>query len=67
MHTDIGKINFNLILPNNANRYCKSGFAKNVTSSEVTESPTNDQNQSRNSLTNIIITPNSNKSDFHNN
>ena len=39
---------------------------KNVPSSEVNESPTNDQNQSRNSLTNIIITLNSNKSGFYN-
>ena len=51
---------------NNANCYCQSCFVKNVLASEVNESPTNDQNQSRNSLTNIIITPNSNKSDFYN-
>ena len=51
---------------NNANCYCQSCFVKNVLASEVNESPTNDQNQSRNSLTNIIITPNSNTSDFYN-
>ena len=50
---------------NNANCYCQSCFVKNVPSSEVNKSPTNDQNQSRNSFTNII-TPNSNKSDFYN-
>ena len=58
--------NFNLVLRNNANCYCQSCFVKNVPSSEVNESPTNDQNQSRNSLTNIIVTSNSNKSDFYN-
>ena len=60
MHTDIGKK-----LYNNANCYCQSCFVKNVSSSEVNESSMNDQNQSTNSLTNIIITHNSNKSDFH--
>ena len=34
--------------------------------SEVNESPTNYQNQSRNSVTNIVITPNSNKKYFYN-
>ena len=32
---------------------------------EVNESPTHGENQSRNSLNNIIITLNSNKSDFY--
>ena len=58
--------NFNLVLRNNANCYCHSCFVKYIPSFEVNESPTNDQNHSRNSLTNIIITPNSNKSDFYN-
>ena len=58
--------NFNLVSHNSANCYCQSCFVKNVSSSEVNESPTNDQNQSRNSLANIIIIPNSNKSDFYN-
>ena len=64
--TQISGRNFNLAMHNNANYYCQSGFVKNVPPSEVNESPTNDQNQSRNSLTNIIITPNSNKSNFYN-
>ena len=63
--TQISGKNFNLVLRNNANCYCQSCFVKNVPSSEVNKSPTNDQNQSRNSFTNII-TPNSNKSDFYN-
>ena len=58
--------NFNLVAHNSANCYCQSCFVKNVPSSEVNKSPTNDQNQSRNSLANIIIIPNSNKSDFYN-
>ena len=58
--------NFNLVSRNGANCYCQSCFVKNVTSSGVNESPTNDQNQSRNFLINIIITPNSNKIDFYN-
>ena len=48
------------------NCYCQSCFVKNIPSSEVNESPANDQNQSRNFLANIIIIPNSNKSDFYN-
>ena len=64
--TQISGRNFNLSLRNNANCYCQSCFVKNVPSSEVNECPMNDQNQSRNSLTNTIITPNSNKSDFYN-
>ena len=64
--TQVSGKNFNLVLHNNTNCNCKSCFVKNVPSSEVNKSPTNDQNQSRNSLTNIIITPNSNKSDFYN-
>ena len=67
--TQIWGKNFNLVLCNNANCYCQSCFVKNVPSSEVNESPTNDQNQSRNSPTNIIITPNSKKKkkeDFYN-
>ena len=58
--------NFNLVACNSANCYCQYCFVKNVPSSEVNESPTNDENQSRNSLANIIIIPNSNKSDFYN-
>ena len=64
--TQISGRNFNLSLRNNTNCYCQSCFVKNVPSSEVNECPMNDQNQSRNSLTNTIITPNSNKSDFYN-
>ena len=55
--------NFNLALRNKENCYYQSCYIKNVSSSEVNESPTNDQNKSRNSHINIIITPNSNKSD----
>ena len=44
----------------------QSCFVKNVLPSEVNESPWNDQNQSRNSFTNIIITVNGNKSDLYN-
>ena len=65
--TQISGRNFNLVSCNNANCYYQSCFVKNVPPSEVNESPTNVENQSRNSLTNIIITPNSNKSDFYNN
>ena len=64
--TQISGKNFNLVSRNSANCYCQSCFVKNVTSSGVNESPTNDQNQSRNFLINIIITPNSNKIDFYN-
>ena len=46
---------FNLVLRDNTNYNCQSCFVKSVLSSEVNESPTNDQNQSRNSITNIII------------
>ena len=41
-------------------------FVKNVPRFEVNESQLNDQNQSRNSLTNIIVTSNNNKKDFCN-
>ena len=58
--------NFNLVSCNSANCYCQSCFVKNVPSSELSESPTNDENQSRNSLANIIMTTKSNKSDFYN-
>ena len=58
--------NFNLVVRNSVNCYCQSCFVKNIPSSEVNESPTNHQNQSRNFLANIIIIPNSNKSDFYN-
>ena len=64
--TQVSGKNFNLVLHNNTNCYCKSCFVKNVPSSEVNKSSRNDQNQSRNSLTNIINTPTSNKSDFYN-
>ena len=64
--TQITGRNFNLVLLSNTNCYCYSCFVTNVLSSEVNESPMNDQNQSTNSLTNIIITPNNNKSDFYN-
>ena len=64
--TQISGRNFNLVARNSANCYCQSCFVKNVPSSEVNESSTNDQNQSRDSLANIIIIPNSNKSDFYN-
>ena len=64
--TQISGTNCNLLSRNGANCYCQSCFVKNVPSSEVNESPTNDQNQSRNSLANIIIILNSNKSDFYN-
>ena len=63
--TQISGRNFNLVLRNNANCYCQSCLVKNVPLSEVNESPINYQNQWRSSLTNIIITPNSNKSDFY--
>ena len=66
MHTDISGRNFRLVLRNNANCHWQSYIVKNVPSYEVNESPMNDQNQSRNSLTNIIITPNQNNSDFYN-
>ena len=56
----------NFISRNSANCYGQSCFVKTVPSFEVNESPTNDQNQSRNSLANIIIIPNCNKHDFHN-
>ena len=65
--TQISGRNFNLVSRNSANCFCQSCFVKNIPSSEANESPTNDQNQPRNSLSNIIITPNSNKSDFYNN
>ena len=42
-------------------RLSTTSFVKNIPSLEVNEFPMNDQNQSRNSLTNIIINPNSNK------
>ena len=58
--------NFNLTLPDKANCYCQSCFVKNIPSSEVNESPTNDQIQSRNSRPNITVTLNSNKRDFYN-
>ena len=64
--TQVLRKNFNSALCNNANCYCHSCFVENVPSSEVNESPTNDQNQSKNSLTNIIITPNNNKSNLYN-
>ena len=62
----ISRTNFNFALRIKANCYWQSCLVKNVPSSEVNESATNDQNQSRNSVTNIIFTPNSNKSDFNN-
>ena len=61
--TKMSRRNFNLALRNKENCYYQSCYIKNVPSSEVNESPTNDQNKSRNSHINIIITPNSNKSD----
>ena len=64
--TQISGRNFNLVSRINANCYCQSCFIKNVLPSEDNESQTNDQNQSRNSLTNIFITTNSNKCDFYN-
>ena len=62
--TKISGGNFNLTLPDKAN--CQSCFVKNIPSSEVNESPKNDQIQSRNSRPNITVTPNSNKRDFYN-
>ena len=64
--TQISGRNVNLVWCNKANCYCQSCFVKNVPPSEVNKSPTNCQNQSRNSHTNIIITPNSNKNDSYN-
>ena len=57
MLTDIGKKL--LVLSINANCYSQSCFVKNVLPSEDNDTQTNDQNQSRNSLANIIVSPNS--------
>ena len=61
--TRISRRNFNLVLRTDANWYCQSCVVKNV-ALENNESPNNDQNQSKNSLTYIIITLDSNRSDF---
>ena len=61
----ISRTKFNFALHIKANCYWQSCLVKNVPSSEVNETPTNDQNQSRNSVTNVIFTPNNNKSDFN--
>ena len=58
--TQISGRNFNLVSRNIVNCYCQFCFVRNVPPSEVNESPTNDQNQSGNSLTNILTNPNSN-------
>ena len=46
--------------------YCQSCFVKNISPSEVNKFQTSNQNQSRNSLTNKTVTPDSNKSNFCN-
>ena len=53
MHAGIGK-EVNLVSQTYTNRYCESCFVNNVPPCQVNESPTNNQNRSRNFL---IIAP----------
>ena len=65
-YSTLGKV-FNSVSLSKANSFCKSCLSKHVPFSRVNESPKNNKSLLINFPMNIIITPRSNKTNFHNN